>query len=790
MLRNYLKIALRNLFRHKAYSFINIAGLAIGMASSIIIFLWVQHELSFDKFHTKAGSVYRIIGRAGDFDFAVNPAGMPEGLQAELPAIRNTVRVSHPESVTLALDDIKFEEKRVFFVDSTFFQLFDFKMLNGNPGLALRRSDAVVLTRSAAKKYFGNADPMGKVLRRDNKTNLIVTAVLEDVPGNSHLQFDVLIPLSHFTQDYRDLREKVWDNFNYYTYLLMDPGFRGDKASVAAFNQAMDNIYKKHESEAELRVNFFLQPLTSIHFNSSLQVDLPGHGNRQYVDIMLVVAVFILIIAAINFMNLATARSARRSREVGLRKVVGALRGQLVGQFLGESVITALLALLLAIGMVFLFLPLFNRIAGQEFHFNLGDWQMIGGLMGVALVTGVLAGIYPAFFLSAFRPTRVLKSNMKTMGGNLWFRNTLVVTQFVVSIVLLVGTVVVYKQLYFIKHRNAGFEKENLVYMPMKGDLWKQQAALKAELAKNDLTKDYTVISDLPIDLESGTVSVKWEGKDPNAMIVFPNMDVSEDFFDVFRMTMLRGRAFSRSFVGDSSNFILNEKAVATMGMTLNNAVGKRIEFQGENGTIIGVVKDFNYKPIQKVIEPMVLRLNRWGGIVVVRTQPGKTETTIAALQKISRDLNPNFPFSYDFLDQGIANLYKGERRLSNLFNLFAGLAIFISCLGLYGLSAFLAEQRVREIGVRKVLGASVFGIVYLLSTGFTRLILVAMLIAVPLSWFAVNRWLESFAYHIEPGWMIFVIACLAALFIAWITVSYESIKAALTSPVRSLRSE
>ncbi|NCT74263.1 MAG: FtsX-like permease family protein [Chitinophagaceae bacterium] len=790
MLRNYLKIALRNLFRHKAYSFINIAGLAIGMASSIIIFLWIQHEQSFDRFHTKAASIYRIIGRAGDFDFAVNPAGMPEGLQAELPAIRSTVRISHPQSATLAIGDKKFEEKKIFFVDSTFFRIFDFRLLKGNADQALQRSDAIVLTRSAAKKYFGAADPVGQVLRRDNKKDLVVTGILEDVPGNSHLQFDILIPLSHFTQDYRDLREKVWDNFDYYTYLLMDPGFPGDRASVATFNKAMDNIYKKHESEEVLKVNFFLQPLTSIHFNSTLQVDLPGHGNRQYVDIMLVVAVFILIIAAINFMNLATARSARRSREVGMRKVVGALRGQLVGQFLGESVVTTFLALLLAIGMVFLFLPLFNRIAGQEIYFNLGDWRMIGGLIGVAIITGLLAGVYPAFFLSAFRPTRVLKSNMKTMGGNLWFRNTLVVTQFVVSIVLLVGTVVVYKQLYFIKNRNAGFDKENLVYMPMKGDLWKQQAALKAELTGNEFTKNYSIISDLPIDLESGTVSVKWEGKDPKAMIVFPNMDVSEDFFDVFRMTILRGRSFSRSFVGDSASFILNEKAVATMGMTLDNAVGKKIEFQGENGMIIGVVKDFNYKPIQKAIEPMILRLNRWGGIVVVRTQPGKTENTIAALEKISRNLNPNFPFSYDFLDQGIANLYKGERRLSNLFNLFAGLAIFISCLGLYGLSAFLAEQRVREIGVRKVLGASVFGIVYLLSTGFTRLILIAMLIAVPLSWFAVNRWLESFAYHIEPGWLIFATACMAALLIAWITVSYESIKAALTSPVRSLRSE
>ena len=791
MLRNYLKIAIRNLLRHKAYSFINIAGLAIGMASSIIILLWVRNERSYDRFHPNADQIYRITCQAGDFKAAVNPAPMPSGLQSRIPAINNTVRISHPETSTFSVGDRKFEEKRIFYADSTFLQFFNYKLLEGNPSIVMQRPDGILLTESMARKYFGKEEAVGKVIRQNNTNNFTVTGVLADIPGNTHLQFDFIIPMSFVANSWRDIRESVWDNFNFYSYIKLDDSFKGDEKSIAAFNAQMNAVYRTHIPEKQFKVYFFLQPLTGIHLHSNLQVDLAGHGNAQYVNIMFVVAIFILVIACINFMNLATARSARRSKEVGLRKVVGAGRGQLIGQFLGESMLISFLALVLAIGLVFLFLPLFGSIAGQRFSFNFADGQLVLGLLGIALLTGLISGIYPAFFLSGFTPVKVLKGSLKTMGGgNLWFRNSLVVTQFIVSIVLLVGTVVVYKQLNFIRNRNPGYVKENLIYMPMTGDMWGKQPALRAELARNELTKNFCITNNMPTDLESGTVNVLWEGKDPNSIIVFPSMEVSEDFIDVFQMTILRGRGFSREFKADSSNYVLNETAVATMGFKLDNAVGKTITWQDNKGTIIGVVKDFNFKPIQTPIEPLVLVLNKWGGHVVVRSASGKSEATIAALEKVSKELNPNFPFSYNFLDQDIANLYKGEQRLGKLFNLFAGLAIFISCLGLYGLSAFMAEQRVREIGVRKVLGASVFNIVYLLSTGFTRLIFIAMAIAIPLSWFAIDQWLESFAYHINVSWIIFLIASLAALFIAWLTVSYESVKAAVANPVKSLRSE
>ena len=776
--------------RHKAYSLINISGLAIGMACSILILLWVQHELSYDRFHTNADQIYRIIGEAGDFKAAVNPAGMPAGLKAQMPEIKNTVRLSSVSTNLFEVGDRKFEEKRVFYADSTFLEVFSFPLVKGDAKTALERPDGVLITEDMAKKYFGKDDAIGKTLRKDNRSNITVTGVLANIPSNSHLQFDFIIPMSSIAKSNYDLKNNVWDNFNYYTYVQLDKSFIPSSAALARLNKQVNEIYKTHVPESELKIQFKLQPLTAIHLHSNLQVDLTGHGNIQYVNIFFIVALFILVVACINFMNLATARSARRAKEVGLRKVVGALRGQLVRQFLGESLLISFLALLLAIGFVLLFLPVFNNLSEKTLTIHFLDGKVLLTLFGIALLAGLCSGSYPALFLSGFQPAKVLKGNMTTMGGNLFFRNGLVVTQFIVSIVLLVGTVVIYKQLNFIRDKNLGFEKENMLYMPMTGDMWKKQQALKTELGKNPLTSNFTIISELPTNLTSGTVNIQWEGKDPQSQTVVPSMDVNEDFIDVFQMKLLRGRSFSTSFRADTNNYIINEKALRMMGMKLDSVVGKPLSFQDIKGTIIGVVKDFNFKPIQQPIEPLVLRLNRGGGIVVVKAKPGSTEATIKALGNISQQLNPAHPFAYNFLDQDLANLYKGEQRLGKLFNLFAILAIFISCLGLYGLSAFMAEQRTKEIGVRKVLGASVFNIVYLLSTGFTRLILIAMAIAIPLSWFAINSWLRSFAYHINISWIIFLVASLAALAIAWLTVSYESVKAAIVNPVRSLRTE
>jgi putative ABC transport system permease protein len=788
MIKNYFKIAFRNITRHKAYSLINISGLAIGMACSILILLWVQHELSYDRFHKNADYIFRITCNASDFKAAVNPAGMPAGLKAELPAVRNFVRLSHLTTTLFEAGENKFEEKNTFYADSTFLEIFSFPLVAGNHTTALARPDAVMLTQSMAKKYFGKQQALGKTLKRNNGSYVTVTGIFADLPPNSHLKFDFIMPMSAIANTDRDLKTNTWDNFNYYSYLLLDKSVVAGTSSIKKFEKQMDAIYKAKQPDFKIR--FQIQPLTSIHLHSNLQVDLPGHGNVQYVNIFLIVAVFILVVACINFMNLATARSARRAREVGIRKVAGAKRGQLIQQFMGESLVISFLALLIAIGLVFIFLPSFNNIAGKKLSINFTEGKIWLALAGMALATGLISGSYPALFLSGFRPVKVLKGSLNKSGGSLLFRNTLVVTQFIVSIVLLIGTVVVYKQLNFIHKRNIGFDKANLLYMPMTGEMWGKLDAMKAALKQNPLTAEFTIINDLPTNLTSGTIDVVWEGKDPKSQVVIPNLAISENFIKVFKMQLLHGRDFSESFKADSSNFLVNETALRVMGIKANEAVGKSLSMWGNKGVIIGVVKDFNFKPIQQPIEPLVLNLNSWGGFVIVRTPAGNSDATIKALKRISDDLNPAYPFAFNFLDQDIANLYQGEQRLGTLFNIFAVLAILISSMGLYGLSAFLAEQRRREIGVRKVLGASVFGIMYLLSTGFTRLILLAILIAIPVSWYFINSWLESYAYHIDINWLIFVVASIIALLIAWITVSYESLKAAVSNPVRSLRSE
>ena len=788
MFKNYFKIVWRNIIRHKAYSILNISGLAIGMASSIFILLWVQNELSYDRFNTHANEIYRLTCNADDFKAAVSPAGMGAGLQSEIPQIKSTVRISKPSTELLEFGTKKFEEKNIFYADSNFLQMFSFKLLKGNRNTALQNPDGILITENMAKKYFGDEDAMGKIIRKNNNESLVVTGVLANVPSNSHLQFDFLLPMSSIESTEDDLKNKSWGNFNFYTYIQLNKNFNATADNIAKLNGRIKEIYKTHSSN--LKIDFHLQPLTSIHLHSDLQIDLPGQGNIQYVNIFFIVALFILIVACINFMNLATARSDRRSKEVGLRKVVGASRGQLMEQFLGESLVISFLSLLVAVIIVSLALPAFNHLAEKNLSFSLLNGKLLLMLIGIAALTGILSGIYPALFLSGFKPISVLKGKLKIGGGNLLFRNGLVVTQFVVSIILLVGTAVVYRQLNFLKDKNLGFDKSNLLYMQMTGDIWKKQPALKAMLQQNPNTSDYSIVSDLPTDLTTGTIDVQWEGKDPKLQVVIPSISIDENFMNVFQTKMLAGRSFSSSFTGDSSNYVLNEIAMHLMGMNINNAVGKSISFAGSKGNVIGVVKDFNFKPLQYAIDPLVLRFNKYGGYVMLRAQPGKTEATINALGKISHELNPAYPFTYNFLDNDLNNLYKGEQKMGNIFNLFAILAIFISSLGLYGLSAFMAEQRTKEIGVRKVLGASVFSIVYLLSGKFTRLIAMAMVIAIPVSWWAINNWLKGFAYRINISWVIFLVACGTALLIALLTVSYESIKAAVANPVDSLRSE
>lgn len=790
MISNYIKVAIRNLIRQKGFSFINIFGLSLGISCTALIGMWVSDELSYDRFHKDYERMYRITATLPELNVHAAVTSSPLALAAknEIPEVEEVVRVSNFHRDLIQVGDVKFEEKGIIYADSNFFRVFTLAFIKGDAEGALQNPEGIVITEEVAMKYFGSTDVLEKTIRKNNKDDFTVTGVIENIPDNSHLQFDFVQPMRYLARSNNDLKNNVWDNFNWFTYLKLHEKALQSQSGIADLEKKLQAIYKKNE--AVLKVGFVLQPLAQIHLHSNFLADIPGHGNAQNVYIFTVVAVFILVVACLNFMNLATARAARRAKEVGLRKVVGAIRTHLIGQFLAESLVVALLSLVLALLMIYLVLPYFNTLGGKNLTLDFTNVQIVAGLLGITLITGLLAGCYPALYLSGFVPAKVLKGNFTGGGSGKLFRNTMVVIQFAVSISLIIGTAIVYRQLEFIQQLNLGYDKENLLYVRMSGDLWSKYDALRTRLENNRLTSQYSFISDLPTTNSGATISVDWAGKDPNTQPLFYNTAIDENFEEVFKATILDGRGYGENGQADSVNVIVNETALKTMNMSLESAVGTKINIWGRERTIIAVVKDFNFRPIQEPIGPMFLNRNTWGGYAIVRTLPGETENTIKALEQICKEMNPSYPFEYSFVDQDIANMYKAEQRMGSLFNVFAVLAIVISCLGLYGLSAYLAERRTRELGIRKVLGASGFQLVYLLSATFTRPILIATAIATPLAWYGMSQWLTGFAYHVGIDWTIFVVAFLSALAIAWLTVSFESIKAATTNPVKSLRSE
>jgi putative ABC transport system permease protein len=790
MIRNYIKVAIRNLLRQKGFSFINILGLALGITCTALIGMWVNDELSYDKFHTDYNRIYRITSTLPEMKVhaAVTSAPLAPAIKNEIPEVEDVVRTSGLNRELIQVGDIKFEEPGIMFADSNFFRMFTFQFIRGDKEHALENPEGIVISEEMARKYFGSIDVLEKTIRKNNKEDFTITGVIANVPDNSHLQFDFVQPMSFLARTNNDFKNNVWDNFNWYTYIKLSDKAKQSESAIKELETKIQAIYKKNESF--LKVSFVLQPLEKIHLYSNFLADLAGHGNAQNVYIFMIVAVFILVVACLNFMNLATARAARRAKEVGLRKVVGAIRPHLMGQFLAESLVVALLSLMLALLVIFLVLPYFNTLGGKNLSLDFTNIKLMGGLLGITIITGLLAGSYPALYLSGFVPATVLKGNFASGTSGGLFRNAMVVIQFTVSISLIVGTTIVYRQLKYIQQMNLGYDKENLLYIPMTGEMWSKYDAFRTILGNERLTTNYSFISGLPTSSSGATVSVEWSGKDPNSQPLFYNTAIDENFEEVFKVTFVDGHGYGDNAKADSVNIIVNETALKTMDMPLKSAVGSKIKIWGTERTIIGVVKDFNFKPVQETIGPMFLDRNTWGGYLIVRTLPNELESTIAKLEQICKEINPSYPFNYSFIDQDIANMYKAEQRLSSLFNVFAILAIVISCLGLYGLSAYLAERRTREMGIRKVLGASGFQLVYLLSATFTRPIMIATVIAVPLSWYGMSRWLEGFAYHVSIDWTIFLIAFFAALFIAWLTVSFESIKAATANPVKSLRSE
>lgn len=804
MLKNYLKIALRNLLRHKGYSLINILGLAVGMASCILILLYVHDELSYDKYHKNADQIYRVTREWFNSDGAsslhLGHVAPPIGplLKIDFPEIQQMVRITDGNNPLIRHQDKVFQEERFYFADPNIFEIFTLPLLEGDPQKALADPNSVVLTPTMARKYFGGEEPLGQVLNIDGRADLKITGVMQEVPVNSHFHFDFLGSMKLLELVYGDDEFKNWGSNNYATYLLFPQNY-----SIENFKKAVPDFIGRHHpdgKEAIPKTTLHLQRLTDIHLHSHLDSEIEANGNIVYVYIFSAIAFFLLLIACINFMNLATARSANRAKEVGLRKVVGADRRQLIRQFLGETVVMALIALLLAVVLVEAALPQFNAFAGKELALrSQGMLFILASLLGVTLFVGIVAGSYPAFFLSHFQPVAVLKGQ-KIGSTRSRFRSVLVIFQFAISIILIVGMGVVYNQLEYCRTKNLGLNKEHIVVLPADQNIVQRYPDIRNQLLQHPQIAGVAASKRVPsgrlLDSSGGSV-IDGEKSEPlNFRIA--NVRVDHSFIDTYGIQMAAGRNFSTEFPTDSTEaFILNETAVAKIGWpSPDAAVGKPFQYGNRKGRIIGVVKDFNYESLHQPITPIILLIapQSFNSISVKMraAQPADIATGLEFLKQKWQEYRPNFPFQYSFIDERYEQLYQSEHRLGQIFGAFSLLAVFIACLGLFGLASYTAEQRTKEIGVRKVLGASLGNIVLLLSKEFVRLVGVATLFSWPIAYYAMDRWLQEFAYRININHQLltFLLAALLAFAIALLTVSFQALKAAMTNPVEALRYE
>ena len=787
MLQNYLKIAWRNLIRNKVFSAINIVGLVLGIASSLLILLWVQDERSVDAFHANKEQLYRIYMReyfSGKEQGVIwTPGPLAEELKKSVPQIQLSTPFSWPSPQTFTVGN-KTNKQQTNVAGPDFFKMFSFELLQGTPQAALKDPNSLAISRSMAETFFGSPQAaMGKLIRFDNRTDLIVSAVFENLPKNSTLQFDCLRTWDAYLADGNEWA-KGWDSTDPLTFFMIRPD--ADPAKVEATIRHLLDKYRKGLGRTELA----MQPFDEYYLHSTFKDAHIDGGRIEYVRLFILVAVFVLLIACINFMNLATARSVKRAKEVGIRKVVGAIRWGLAGQFVGEALLLTVLSIVLAVLFVALIIPAFNMLTEKELTLPIGELSFWGMLVGLTLATGLIAGSYPAFFLSSLKPVRVLTGKLQFDKASVWFRQGLVVFQFALAILLIIGMIVIDRQVAYIQTKNLGFDRHNLLYFPLEGDLVKNVDVLKAELAQIPGIKQVSQMTGNPAGIGDGTEGLIWAGSDPNAKVRFTPVGVGYDFVKTMGLQLLAGRDYSNRFATDSTGFLINETARKTMGF--KEPIGQTVTWGNTKGTIIGVAKDFHFQSLHIPVRPLItyLKPSAPGSVVLVRLEAGKTPQALAGIEAVSKKLNPKFPFTYSFSDQEYARLYRSEQVVRQLSNYFAVLAILISCLGLFGLAIFTAEQRTKEIGVRKVLGASVSSVVGLLAGNFLKLVLIAIVIASPLAWYVMHQWLQGFAYRIEIEWWVFALAGLLAVGIALLTVSIQSVKAALMNPVKSLRSE
>jgi predicted permease len=792
MFKNYLFAALRNLKRNKVFSFINILGLALGMGCSLLIILWVQSEYNMDAFSKKSSQLYSIYEKQFYNDkidaFHSTPGLMADEMKRKFPEVEYAASFGWINTNSFKVDD-KIIKENGSWASADFFKMFGYTLLQGNAQTALNSPSGIAVSRKMAESFFGSTqNAINKTIRFENKKDFKITAVFENSKNNASARFEYLINWYSFLDE--NQWAKDWSiniNEGPRTYLQLQQGI-----NVTAFENKirhfMDNYFKAQESGFHIELG--IQRFDQMYLYSNFKDGKIDGGRIEYVQLFSIIAIFILLIACVNFMNLTTARFMKRAKEIGIRKVAGAIRFSLIKQFIGEAVLITFLSLLVAIVISALLLPTFNSITQKEIALPVTDGYFWLITLSVTFLTGVIAGSYPAFFLSSLDPVKVLKGPVKTGPRAALFRKSLVVFQFVVSIVLIIGTIIVSQQINYVQTKNLGYSKDNVISIPLEGSLVSQYVTFKQEALNIPGVDIVTRITQIPTQVTSGTSDVSWLGKAPNEKTLFVWAAVGYDFAKALNLTMLQGRDFSKDFPTDSSGYIINESALKAINY--KDPVGKPFTFWGKTGTIVAVVKDFHFSSLHDPIRPMILRLreNEASGNMLVKIEPAKTRQALQSLAALSKQFNPKFAFTYQFLDEAYRHLYTSDQMVSKLSNYFAVLAIFICCIGLLGLVMFSAEQRTKEIGIRKVLGAGTASVFALLSKDFLLLVLIAFVIASPFAWLAMHNWLEGFAYRITISWWMFLLAGFLAVLIALATISFQAIKAALANPVKSLRTE
>jgi predicted permease len=787
MIKSYFKIAWRNLAKNKTFSLINITGLTLGVSCSLLIMLWVNDERSINAFHKNANQLYTVFERQyhdGIVDAGYNTPGvLADEMKVTLPEVALATPLAWNQLNTFEANN-KILKQTGNYTGADFFSMFSYPFLLGDPLTALKSPVDIVISRKMAEDFFGSTEnAYGQSILFQNRKNLKITGIFENFGPASSYKVDYLINWQTFVED--NAWVKDWGNHAPQTFLMLRPG-----TDVSPFKDKIRNFISLYYKDENFRIELDLQPYKDQYLYGSFK-DGEIHGGRiQYVILFTVVAVFILLIACINFMNLSTARSAKRAKEIGIRKVVGAGRGALIRQFLSEALLTVLFAFGFALMVVALLLPAFNNITQKQIDLPFTSVFFWGSFILLVLLTAFISGGYPALFLSSLKPVGVLKGALKFSTHVTLFRKSLVVFQFALSILLIVGTIVVSRQVTYVQSVNLGYDRQNLIYVPLEGALAEKYEVFKDELLTRPGIQTITRMSQTPTAIQNGTGGVVWEGKDPSSKLQFTFAAVGYDFVKTMKVKIIQGRDFSREHATDSVGYIVNEKALDIFNY--KDPIGMPLTFWQTKGTIIGVVEDFHFNSLHNPITPLILRLGEINdeGSALVRTEPGKTKDALGSIEKIWKDMNADFPYTYQFSDQEYQQMYKSEQIVSKLSNAFAFLGIFISSLGLLGLSIFTAEQRTKELGIRKVLGASMVSLFNLLSKELLLLVAVSLVIATPVAWYVMNDWLEDYAYKVKIEWWIFVAAGAISILIAVLTISVQTLKALFENPVKSLRSE